>query len=133
MTGRTLVILFSGAVLLALTILFAVPLLVLATAGPHRARPPLLRDLPAGFAQADAAFAARIADTFPLGSPESVLVQRLQAEGFGRDLMAADPSDERRMRFTVSESSCTLTWRVRWGVEVGRLATVAGKHDGRCL
>ncbi|KQP95460.1 hypothetical protein [Methylobacterium sp. Leaf117] len=133
MTGRTLVILLGGAVLLTVTTLVAVPFWAVLTAMPDRARPSLVQNLPPEFARGDAAFAARIADTFPLGSSEGGLISRLRAEGFSSDPPAANPAEGRRAWFVLSEPSCTLTWRVGWRAEDGRLASVAGAYGGTCL
>ncbi|WP_407526156.1 hypothetical protein [Methylobacterium oryzisoli] len=97
--------------------------------------PPLARDLPANFREADAAFKARIAAVFPIGSSEAALVERLRAQGFALPAGQATPDGPRESRAVFRQTSfpCNLAWHVRWRAEHDRLVEVSADYGGTCL
>jgi len=134
MRGRSFVLLLSGATLLGLAALVAVPVWALRTASPVIATPPLVRDLPLGPAEAGLAFRARVTDAFPPGSSEADLLERLRAEGFRRRIYGeGSPPKTPWAFFEVPLSGCVVTWRVRWQARDGRIVSAAGDQDAVCL
>ncbi|KMO27782.1 hypothetical protein VP06_29850 [Methylobacterium aquaticum] len=99
-------------------------------------RPALVRGLPARFADADSAFRARVAEAFPLGSSEEILIRRLRGEGFdvhALDRRGSDRSEARGASVSLPSSACTLTWRVRWRAQAGTIVSASGDYGGTCL
>lgn len=135
MNGRTCVLLLGGAMAVTLATVAAVPFAVLRPSAQDTPMPALVRGHPARFAEAPPAFRARIAEAFPPGSSEVVLIQRLRAEGF--DLQNLDIQgaylDERQANLARPSSACALTWRVRWRAERGQIVSASGAYGGVCL
>ncbi len=129
--GRIVVQVLSGAVVLALGILVAVPIWALQAAVPAITKPPLVRGLPDKFDEASDAFQARIAKVFPPGSPESDMIQRLRIEGFTQPVF--EESGMRRAVLQLSMPSCMMTWRVRWQARDGYLVSAVGDQGATCL
>ena len=96
--------------------------------------PPIGRDLPWAFADAQPVFDQRVKERFPVGASEQQLVTELRKEGFN-----LDPKNVGRTEFKSAAAyelrglPCTLYWTILWNAESGGITAIKGKYDSACL
>lgn len=87
--------------------------------------PALFADVPEDFIN-DGPWVARMNATFPSGSPEAVLIQRLQGEGFKVDPAA------RMARYDWSHGFCAHEIHAAWTAEDGRVTDSRARYANVC-
>lgn len=98
--------------------------------------PSLAQGLPAEFEKANEIFKTRINNTFPLGSSEAVLVQRLRGDGFKQSGPFRENRDKPEMysaSFVQLGFPCKLAWVIYWHAENDKLTLVTSSYTGTCL
>ena len=111
---------------------------LLALAGAAVFGPPSLTDTgvlspthdAGSFAEASAAFEARLRDLHPVGSEAAALRRALHSDGFAID--TAEPG-EAVARLEQSGFLCLYDWTVRWTEDAGRITALEGEHGGQCM
>ncbi|GAB6974861.1 MULTISPECIES: hypothetical protein [Methylobacterium] len=102
----------------------------------HVFLPTLAQGLPAEFQKANEIFKARVNENFPVGSSATVLVQRLQADGFKKHGPFREKPDKSEMysaNFVQPGFPCKLTWAIYWRSENDKLTLVMSSYTGTCL
>jgi hypothetical protein len=96
--------------------------------------PEIGRSLPADFADANHAFAARVQKRFPIGSSEAALVTELRREGFAISDSKVEPETYKSIALYDRQGlPCRLTWRVLWTSEDAKISAIQGHYGGVCL
>jgi len=88
--------------------------------------PKLFADVPQDFRD-DGPWVARMVATFPQGTPETVLIQRLRAEGFEVDPVT------RSATYGWSTLVCDNDIEARWSAVEGRVTTTFARYMNACL
>lgn len=100
------------------------------TASPNERHevPPLAKDLPRNFEEADSIFKERIQSRFPVGTPERDVVETLVSQGFSI-------APKRNMAsFEEPSTVCRLVWRVFWKADADHnLVEINAVYGGLCL
>lgn len=90
-------------------------------------RPPaLFADVPQDFTD-EAPWTARMAATFPAGTPEAVVIERLKADGFEVDQTA------RSATYGWGNGvPCIHTVQAAWSAQDGRVTTATARYGNAC-
>lgn len=116
--------------MLSLGTALSVFLLTVGCTDPHALAPDppeLGRNLPSGFAEADAEFARRVTAAFPLPIPENDLVSQLSRQGFNIHF------DKSAATFKTDQFPCNKLWRIGWNASDGLVTNLTAKYGAACL
>lgn len=113
-----------------LTVVLAAPVVAFAVfwiwVEANREYPPeLFADVPQDFTD-EGPWVARMAQTFPPGTPEAVLIRRLRAEGFEVDPVA------RSATYGWSAFPCDHDIEARWSAARGQVTTTFARYMNAC-
>ena len=111
-------------------IISTIMLIIISIAGyktwRHYSVPEIGRNLPSSFEIAELEFKKRIENTFPVGTAESEIVERLGEQGFQIKKSYAS--------YEQSGFPCTKVWRVLWKTdETGNIISTNAVYGGICL
>jgi hypothetical protein len=96
--------------------------------------PKIGRDLPSTYPGVSAAFDKRVKEEFPVGSDESLMLNKLRKGGFRIHLNYPIPSRyASRASFNQRQIVCNVTWEVQWSAESGKIAAIEGSRGQQCL
>jgi hypothetical protein len=95
---------------------------------PWSVEPPLARNLPAAYQEGGVLFDHRVVETFPVGTPESTVIETLLQQGFHP---TATPS---LYAFEKRHSVCQLVWQIAWETDPATQAirAIHGTYNGIC-
>lgn len=89
--------------------------------------PEIARDLPATYAEGEQVFDERLKARFPVGTPESTIVQELERQGF----TVHDGQHGRFATFMEKKLIVSNVWNIGWDVENGTISKIWGVYGGR--
>jgi len=96
----------------------------------YQATPPIFKDLPSTFSQADKVFKERIQDTFPVGQDEKVLNDFIEKYNFH----LYDSDDGFKLAsYEIYGLVCNLEWSIIWKAENNRIADIKAHYGATCL
>lgn len=97
--------------------------------------PPIGRDLPSNFVDAQPVFNQRVKDRFPVGSDEQALIGELRREGFALNAESiAPPSPFKSVaEYTAHQIGCRLDWTILWSAKNGNITSITGRYGAACL
>lgn len=81
-----------------------------------------------GFATGDETWTRRLAETFPVGTSETILTARLRQEGF--EVAAASRSARYEWG---SGFPCLYMLTASWSAESGRVTAISGRYSNACM
>jgi hypothetical protein len=102
------------------------------SSGCSTSPPKIGRHIGGTWAEASAAFDARVKARFPIGSSAGALLVELKSQGF---IVSQDQTDASTFSalYDAPGFPCRLFWRVRWSADNAKITAITASYSGVCV